>query len=69
MASCRCGWIFRDEDGLLNKGRVWLQADDIDVKPWLDAGCRTISPLKSARFSLEGWMTIEKVMWPAATYG
>ncbi|MBN0817994.1 hypothetical protein JTM12_38540, partial [Pseudomonas aeruginosa] len=25
----------RDEDGLLNKGRVWLQADDIDVKPWL----------------------------------
>ncbi len=31
----------RDEDGLLNKGRVWLQADDIDVKTvagTLDAG-------------------------------
>ncbi|KZR26467.1 hypothetical protein A3N60_08205 [Klebsiella aerogenes] len=25
----------RDENGLLNKGRLWLQADDIDVKPWL----------------------------------
>lgn len=25
----------RDDDGLLNNGRVWLQADDIDVKPWL----------------------------------
>ncbi len=22
----------RDENGLLNKGRLWLQADDIDVK-------------------------------------
>jgi uncharacterized protein YhdP len=36
----------RDENGLLNKGRVWLQADDIDVKPWLGAGCRTILPCK-----------------------
>jgi uncharacterized protein YhdP len=25
----------RDDDGLLNNGKVWLQADDVDVKPWL----------------------------------
>ncbi len=50
----------RDEDGLLNKGRVWLQADDIDVKPWLGRWMQDNIALKSARFSLEGWMTIEK---------
>ena len=25
----------RDDEGLLSNGRVWLQADDIDLKPWL----------------------------------
>ncbi|MFK9842701.1 hypothetical protein ACJENN_26995, partial [Escherichia coli] len=43
----------RDEDGLLNKGRVWLQADDIDVKPWLGRWMQDNIALKSARFSLE----------------
>lgn len=52
----------RDEDGLLNKGRVWLQADDIDVKPRLGRWMQDNIALKSARFSLEGWMTIEKAM-------
>jgi uncharacterized protein YhdP len=50
----------RDEDGLLNKGRVWLQADDIDVKPWLGRWMQDNIALQSARFSLEGWMTIDK---------
>lgn len=50
----------RDENGLLNKGRVWLQADDIDVKPWLGRWMQDNIALQTARFSLEGWMTIDK---------
>ena len=50
----------RDDDGLLNNGRLWLQADDIDVKPWLGRWMQDNVALESARFSLEGWMTISK---------
>lgn len=50
----------RDDDGLLNKGRVWLQADDIDVKPWLNKWMQDNVALETARFSLEGWMTLNK---------
>ena len=50
----------RDDDGLLNNGRVWLQADDIDVKPWLGDWMQDNIALETARFSLEGWMTIDK---------
>ncbi|WLI76772.1 AsmA2 domain-containing protein YhdP [Kosakonia sp. H02] len=50
----------RDDNGLLNNGRVWLQADDIDVKPWLNKWMQDNVALESARFSLEGWMTLNK---------
>ncbi len=50
----------RDDNGLLNNGRVWLQADDIDVKPWLSQWMQDKVALTSARFSLEGWMTLNK---------
>lgn len=50
----------RDDDGLLNNGRVWLQADDIDVKPWLGRWMQDNVALETARFSLEGWMNISK---------
>lgn len=50
----------RDDEGLLNNGRVWLQADDIDVKPWLGKWMQDNVALETARFSLEGWMTISK---------
>ncbi|POT55064.1 DUF3971 domain-containing protein [Citrobacter amalonaticus] len=50
----------RDDDGLLNNGRVWLQADDIDVTPWLGKWMQDNVALETARFSLEGWMTISK---------
>ncbi|CAH5955971.1 hypothetical protein AN2351V1_0473, partial [Citrobacter koseri] len=50
----------RDDDGLLNNGRVWLQADDIDVKPWLGKWMQDNVALQTARFSLEGWMTLTK---------
>ena len=50
----------RDDNGLLNNGRVWLQADDIDVKPWLGKWMQDNVALQTARFSLEAWMTIRK---------
>ena len=50
----------RDDDGLLNNGRVWLQADGIDVKPWLGKWMQDNVALQTARFSLEGWMTLSK---------
>lgn len=54
-------WMdFCDEDGLLNKGWVWLQVDDIDVKLWLGCWMQDNIVLKSVCFSFEGWMIIEK---------
>ncbi len=48
----------RDDNGLLNNGRVWLQADDVDVKPWLGELLQQNMQLETARFSPEGWMTL-----------
>ncbi len=50
----------RDENGLLNKGKLWLQADDIDVKPWLGKWMQDNIALTSARFSLEAWASVDK---------
>ena len=50
----------RDDDGLLNNGKVWLQADDVDVKPWLGDWLQQNMQLETARFSPEGWMTLTK---------
>ncbi|WP_097728837.1 AsmA2 domain-containing protein YhdP [Escherichia coli] len=50
----------RDDEGLLSNGRVWLQADDIDLKPWLGKWMQDNIALETAKFSLEGWMTIDK---------
>ncbi|MCP9679279.1 AsmA2 domain-containing protein YhdP [Escherichia fergusonii] len=49
----------QDNDGLLKDGRIWLQADDIDVKPWLGKWMQDNIALETAQFSLEGWMTID----------
>ncbi|YCU13912.1 TIGR02099 family protein [Escherichia coli] len=50
----------RDDEGLLSNGRVWLQADDIDLKPWLGKWMQDNIALETAQFSLEGWMTIDR---------
>ncbi|EFI2330318.1 AsmA2 domain-containing protein [Escherichia coli] len=50
----------RDDEGLLSNGRVWLQAGDIDLKPWLGKWMQDNIALETAQFSLEGWMTIDK---------
>ena len=48
----------RDDNGLLNSGTVWMQADDVDVKPWLGQWMNENVALKSANFSLAAWMTL-----------
>ena len=48
----------RDDSGLLSSGTVWMQADDVDVKPWLGTWMQDNVQLSSARFSLAAWMTL-----------
>ncbi len=49
-----------DTNGYLDTGRVWMQADDVDVKPWLGQWMRDNTTLKSARFSLAAWMSLKE---------
>ncbi len=49
----------RDENGILNNGKVWLQADRVDVKPWLGRWMQENVDLQDADFSLEAWMDIK----------
>ncbi|CAO95335.1 AsmA2 domain-containing protein YhdP [Erwinia tasmaniensis] len=48
-----------DSNGYLDTGRVWMQADDVDVKPWLGQWMRDNTSLESARFSLAAWMEVK----------
>ncbi len=47
-----------DTDGLLNDGRIWMQADDVDVRPWIGPWLRDNTSLESARFSLAAWVNL-----------
>ncbi|QOI57401.1 AsmA2 domain-containing protein YhdP [Rouxiella badensis] len=47
-----------DNDGLLNDGKIYLQADDIDMKPWFSRWLRSNTGLESANFSLAAWLTL-----------
>lgn len=49
-----------DTNGYLDTGRAWMQADDVDVKPWLGQWMRDNTTLKSARFSLAAWMSLKE---------
>ena len=49
-----------DNNGLLNNGRIWMQADDVDVKPWLGQWMRDNTSLDSARFSLAAWVSLKE---------
>ncbi len=48
----------RDRNGFLDTGKVWLQAENIDVKPWLSQWVRDKTRLDSANFTLNAWMDI-----------
>lgn len=50
----------RDDDGLLSNGTIWLEADDVDVKPWLGRWMTDNVSLSTAQFSLAAWMNIRK---------
>lgn len=47
-----------DSNGLLSDGRVWMQADDVDVRPWIGPWLRDNTSLESARFSLAAWVNL-----------
>ncbi|TPG61857.1 AsmA2 domain-containing protein YhdP [Ewingella americana] len=47
-----------DNNGLLNDGKIYLQADDIDMKPWFSRWLRSNTGLESADFSLAAWLTV-----------
>lgn len=49
-----------DTRGYLDTGRAWMQADEVDVKPWLGQWMRDNTSLKSARFSLAGWLSLRE---------
>ncbi|RDK87463.1 YhdP family protein [Enterobacillus tribolii] len=48
-----------DDNGLLSDGKVYLQADRIDVTPWLSRWVSSQTGLDSAEFSLAAWLTIK----------
>jgi uncharacterized protein (TIGR02099 family) len=47
-----------DQNGLLNDGKIYLQADNIDMKPWFSRWLRNNTGLESADFSLATWLTL-----------
>ena len=49
----------KDQQGLLDNGTVYLQADDIDVVPWISEWFKTNSGFNSAQFSLASWLYIK----------
>ena len=48
----------KDTRGLLNDGRIWMQADDVDVRPWIGRWLRDNTSLESARISLAAWASL-----------
>ena len=48
----------RDSQGYPDTGRIWLQADDVDAKPWLGQWMQANTRLQRANVSLEAWMQI-----------
>jgi len=47
-----------DTRGLLNDGHIWMQADDVDVRPWIGRWLRDNTSLESARISLAAWASL-----------
>ncbi|RLM27539.1 TIGR02099 family protein [Brenneria alni] len=49
-----------DDQGLLNNGMLYLQADNIDMKPWFSRWMKNNTGLESADFSLAAWLNVRK---------
>ena len=48
-----------DKNGALSDGVFYLQADNIDMQPWLSRWLRENTGLQDANFSLSSWVTIK----------
>ncbi|MCX2958892.1 MAG: hypothetical protein N6V49_09030, partial [Serratia symbiotica] len=48
----------RDNQGILNTGTIYLQADNIDIKPWFTRWLHANTGLENADFSLAAWLQI-----------
>lgn len=48
-----------DNQGILNNGTVYMQADNIDLKPWISRWLHNNTGLDSAEFSLAAWLSIK----------
>ncbi len=49
----------RDGKELMDRGTLYLQADDVDMKPWFSRLLRDTTGLGSAQFSLASWLKVE----------
>ncbi|MCB6145355.1 hypothetical protein LHK12_10365 [Providencia rettgeri] len=47
-----------DKNGVLSDGIFYLQADNIDMQPWLSRWLRDNTSLRDANFSLSSWVTL-----------
>ncbi len=48
-----------DNQGILNNGTVYMQADNIDLKPWISRWLQNNTGLDNAEFSLAAWLSIK----------
>ncbi len=48
-----------DLNGMIDTGRVWLQADSVDAKPWLGRWMKDNTTLRTADFSLKAWVNLK----------
>ncbi|NHB89368.1 DUF3971 domain-containing protein [Photorhabdus tasmaniensis] len=49
----------RDTHGVLDNGTIYLQADNVDMHPWLSHWLQDNTGLKDAEFSLSSWITLK----------
>lgn len=49
-----------NKSGLLNEGTIYLQANSVDVKPWLSRWVRANTGINNADFSLASWIQIKE---------
>lgn len=48
-----------NQSGLLNEGTIYLQANSVNVKPWLSRWVRANTGINNADFSLASWIQIK----------
>ncbi|WYW99601.1 AsmA2 domain-containing protein YhdP [Proteus vulgaris] len=52
--------LYTTNEGLIDNGKVFLTADDIDISPWLSQWVKNNSGLGEAKASLSNWIEITK---------